>query len=178
MCSALRQDQLLFDDEICSLAFGRAGADPDGGGCWLDRVLHVDVPEGKFIASQREFDALRFSGSESELAKSFQLFYWKGNAGSAKADIEFYRFFAGARSGISYRRGNMQRWLRFVVQSSGTELGRAQLQRRISKFRIAQPVAKGKQRGIWFVHVTGMVFFDVVPGRTSEIDAIGWTARI
>jgi len=97
MCSTLRQDQLFFDDEICTLAFGRAGADPNGGGCWLDRVLHVDVPEGKFIASQREFDALRFSGSESELAKSFQLVYRKSNAGSAKADVEFYSSSSPAR---------------------------------------------------------------------------------
>ena len=49
---------LLHNDEICTLALRRAGTDPHGCTCRLNQVLHINVPEGKFITSHGEFDPL------------------------------------------------------------------------------------------------------------------------
>lgn len=52
----------LGDGEVGGLAFGGAGAYPDGRGGRLDYVLHVEVVEGEFVAAQGKFDVLGFSG--------------------------------------------------------------------------------------------------------------------
>jgi hypothetical protein len=49
---------LLHNDEICTFALRGAGTDPHGCTCRLNQVLHIDVPEGKFIVSHGEFDPL------------------------------------------------------------------------------------------------------------------------
>src|ERR1700722_1935467 len=95
-----QQDWLLCNDEIRTLTLRGAGADPHGGLCRLHQVLHIDVPEGQFIASQGEFDPPRLSWRESKPAKSLQLSYRKSDAGSPKPDVELYNFIASARSGI------------------------------------------------------------------------------
>lgn len=49
---------LLRNDELRTLALCGVGADPHGGACWLDQVLHINVPEGKFMLAYGEFDPL------------------------------------------------------------------------------------------------------------------------
>jgi hypothetical protein len=81
--------------------------------------LHINVVEGELISPHGEFDALGFSGRESDPSKSFQLFHRESHAGAAEADIEFYNLVAGARAGISDRGGNVQCLRRLLVEAAG-----------------------------------------------------------
>ena len=47
---------LLRNDELRTLALCRVGADPRGGACRLNQVLHINVPEREFIPVYGEFD--------------------------------------------------------------------------------------------------------------------------
>ena len=134
----------------------------------------------KASSSRPTVNSTRFDspGDESNPSKSFQLSYRKSDAGSPKADVKFYNFIASARSSISYRGRHMQRLRRLLVEPASTHLRCAQLQRRVSKLGIAESVTKRKERCIRFVHIARMIFFVVVAGWTTEINAVRRTSGI
>src|SRR5260370_28677528 len=72
----------------------------------------------------------------------------------------------------------MQRLRRFLVEPASTQLGCAQLQRRVNKLGIAEAVTKRKERRIRFVHIARMIFFVVVAGWTAEINAVRRTPGV
>src|SRR5689334_907681 len=91
---------LLRDLELCVGTLRRVGTDPYRNHGGLDHVLHVNIPERKLLAAERELDGRRFAGPDPDALESLELAHRAGHTGAAFADVELDHFLARTVPGV------------------------------------------------------------------------------